>query len=140
MVEVLTFILAGGRGSRLCPLTRDRAKPAVPFGGIYRIVDFSLSNCVNSGLKQVFLLTQYKSYALEKHISMAWDIYSPELGEFISLLPPQQRMSNDWYLGTADAVHQNIYTLQRERPSYVLLLGSDHVYTVSYTHLRAHET
>jgi glucose-1-phosphate adenylyltransferase len=132
MVEVLTFVLAGGQGERLYPLTRDRAKPAVPFGGVYRIIDFTLSNCVNSGLKQVFLLTQYKSYVLEKHISAGWNIYSAELGEFISLLPPQQRMSKDWYRGTADAVHQNTYVVSEMSPEYVLVLSGDHVYRLDY--------
>ena len=132
MIDVLTFILAGGQGERLYPLTRDRAKPAVPFAGAYRIIDFTLSNCVNSGLKHIFLLTQYKSYALEKHVSLAWGIYSAELGEFISLLPPQQRMSHDWYLGTADAVYQNIYSLREMSPEYVLVLSGDHVYRMDY--------
>ena len=132
MVEVLTFVLAGGQGARLFPLTRDRAKPAVPFAGIYRIIDFTLSNCVNSGLKQVFLLTQYKSYVLEKHISAGWNIYSAELGEFISLLPPQQRMSKDWYRGTADAVYQNTYVVSEMSPEYVLVLSGDHVYRLDY--------
>ncbi len=137
MVEALTFVLAGGQGGRLHPLTRDRAKPAVPFGGIYRIIDFTLSNCVNSGLRQIFLLTQYKSYALEKHVSLAWDIYSPELGEFISLLPPQQRMSKDWYRGTADAVYQNHYSLRELGPEYVLILSGDHVYKMDYRRMLA---
>ncbi len=132
MAEVLTFILAGGQGERLYPLTRDRAKPAVPFAGAYRIIDFTLSNCINSGLRHIFLLTQYKSYALEKHVSLAWDIYSAELGEFISLLPPQQRMSTDWYLGTADAVYQNIYSLRELSPEYVLVLSGDHIYRMDY--------
>lgn len=132
MVETLTFILAGGKGERLHPLTRDRAKPAVPFGGNYRIIDFTLSNCVNSGLKHIFLLTQYKSYVLEKHVSAGWNIYSAELGEFISLLPPQQRMSEDWYLGTADAVYQNIYSIKEMSPEYVFVLSGDHVYELDY--------
>ena len=135
MLEVLTFILAGGQGERLTPLTRDRAKPAVPFGGVYRIVDFTLSNCVNSGLKQIFLLTQYKSFVLEKHISAGWDLYSPELGEFISLLPPQQRMSKDWYLGTADAVYQNTYVISEMSPEHMLILSGDHVYKLDYREL-----
>ncbi|MFO7639535.1 MAG: glucose-1-phosphate adenylyltransferase [bacterium] len=132
MTEVLTFVLAGGQGERLYPLTRDRAKPAVPFAGVYRIIDFTLSNCVNSGLKQVFLLTQYKSYVLEKHVSAGWNIYSAELGEFISLLPPQQRMSKDWYRGTADAVYQNTYVVREMSPEYVLVLSGDHVYRLDY--------
>jgi len=140
MVEVLTFVLAGGRGKRLNPLTRDRSKPAVPFGGVYRIIDFTLSNCVNSGLKHIFLLTQYESYVLEKHISGGWDLYSAELGEFISLLPPQQRMNDDWYLGTADAVHQNMYAVREMSPDYVLVLSGDHVYRLDYRRmLRFHK-
>jgi len=132
MTEVLAFVLAGGQGERLAPLTRDRAKPAVPFAGGYRIIDFTLSNCINSGLRHVFLLTQYKSYALEKHVRLAWDVCSAELGEFISLLPPQQRMTNDWYRGTADAVYQNIYSIREMSPEYVLVLSGDHIYRLDY--------
>ncbi len=132
MPDVLSFILAGGQGERLAPLTRDRAKPAVPFAGGYRIIDFTLSNCINSGLRHIFLLTQYKSYALEKHVRLAWDVCSAELGEFISLLPPQQRMTNDWYRGTADAVYQNIYSIRELSPEYVLVLSGDHIYRMDY--------
>ena len=103
------MILAGGRGSRLHQLTDWRAKPAVPFGGIYRIVDFPLSNCVNSGLRRIFILTQYKSFSLQRHILEGWNIYSNQLGEFIDVVPAQQRISSDWYRGTADAIYQNFY-------------------------------
>ncbi len=132
MRDVLTFILAGGKGERLDPLTRDRAKPAVPFGGIYRIVDFALSNCVNSGLRRIFLLTQYKSFSLQRHILEGWNIYSNQLGEFIDVVPAQQRISSDWYRGTADAIYQNINMIQDYNPKLVLILAGDHVYKMDY--------
>ena len=130
--KVIAMILAGGQGQRLYPLTRDRAKPAVPFGGVYRIIDFTLSNCLNSGIRRVFVLTQYKSSSLDYHIHFGWNILSPELGEFIRTIPPQQRITSSWYLGTADAIYQNIYTLERERPDLVLILSGDHVYKMNY--------
>lgn len=135
MREVLTFILAGGKGERLNPLTRDRTKPAVPFGGIYRIIDFTLSNCVNSGLRRVFVLIQYKSFSLQKHILAGWDIVSSQLGEFIDVIPPQQRISSDWYKGTADAIHQNAYAIQDYNPKLVMILAGDHVYKMDYRKL-----
>src|SRR5829696_3315876 len=104
------MVLAGGAGERLSPLTRERAKPAVYFGGPYRIIDFTLSNCINSGLRRVFIATQYKSLSLSRHIRMGWNIVSEELGEFIEILPPQKRVGEHWYLGTADAVYQNLYS------------------------------
>jgi len=128
----LTMILAGGKGERLYPLTRDRAKPSVPFGGIYRIIDFTLSNCLNSGLKKIYLLTQYKSISLNRHISSAWNIFAGELDEFIETMPPQQRSGENWYRGTADAFFQNIYTLQEHRPERVLILSGDHIYKMNY--------
>ncbi|MGC8976912.1 MAG: glucose-1-phosphate adenylyltransferase [Candidatus Ratteibacteria bacterium] len=131
--NVITFILAGGKGERLYPLTKDRAKPAVPFGATYRIIDFSLSNAVNSGLKKIYILTQYKSFSLQRHIREGWNILSKELGEFIEIVPAQQRIGEDWYLGTADSVFQNIYILEREKPEYVLILSGDHVYKMDYT-------
>jgi len=130
--RVIAMILAGGQGERLYPLTRDRAKPAVPFGGIYRIIDFTLSNCINSGIRRVFVLTQYKSSSLDYHIHFGWNILSHALGEFIRTVPPQQRTSTSWYLGTADAIYQNIYTLEQERPDLVLILSGDHVYKMNY--------
>ena len=130
--DTLTVIMAGGQGQRLYPLTRDRAKPAVPFGGAYRIIDFALSNCLNSGLRRVFVLTQYKSLSLERHIRQGWSIHNEALGEFIVPLPPQQRLGGSWYQGTADALYQNIYTLERERPRHVLVLSGDHVYKMNY--------
>jgi len=132
MRDVLTFILAGGKGERLDPLTRDRAKPAVPFGGIYRIVDFTLSNCVNSGLRRIYVLIQYKSFSLQKHILAGWDIVSSQLGEFIDVIPAQQRISSDWYKGTADAIHQNVYAIEDCDPDLVLILAGDHIYKMNY--------
>jgi len=133
MRNVLTFILAGGKGERLNPLTRDRAKPAVPFGGIYRIIDITLSNCINSGLRRIYVLTQYKSFSLQKHLLSGWlDIVSSQLGEFIDLIPAQQRVSSDWYLGTADAIYQNMYAISDTNPEHILILAGDHVYKMNY--------
>lgn len=133
MRDTLTVILAGGRGSRLEPLTRDRAKPAVPFGGLYRIVDFVLSNCLNSGMRRMLLLTQYKGQSLDRHINLAWRGYfCRELGEFIDVVPPQQRIDDNWYRGTADAVYQNIYAIEREQPEDVVILAGDHIYKMNY--------
>jgi glucose-1-phosphate adenylyltransferase len=132
MEKVLTILLAGGAGERLYPLTRDRAKPAVPFGGLYRIIDITLSNCINSGLRQIFILTQYKALSLNRHIRFGWNIFSRELGEFIDIIPPMQRVSENWYLGTADAVYQNIYSILVEDPDYVLVLAADHIYKMNY--------
>ena len=130
--RTVAVVLAGGQGERLYPLTRDRAKPAVPFGGVYRIIDFTLSNCVNSGIRRIHVLTQYKSYSLDRHIKQAWNIFSNEVGEYVDVIPPQKRSVERWYEGTADALYQNIYTLQMERPDTVLILGGDHVYKMDY--------
>ena len=136
MENVLAVVLAGGKGSRLEPLTRDRAKPAVPFGGCYRIVDFTLSNCLNSGLRKILVLTQYKAASLDRHINLGWrHLFCRELGEFIDVVPPQQRIDENWYLGTADAVYQNIYTIEKERPSHVVILAGDHIYKMNYRKL-----
>lgn len=136
MKDVLAVILAGGKGSRLEPLTRDRAKPAVPFGGAYRIIDFTLSNCLNSGVRKNLVLTQYKAMSLDRHISLGWQSYlCRELGEFIDIVPPQQRIDEHWYQGTADAVYQNIYTIEKERPKYVVILAGDHIYKMNYATL-----
>lgn len=135
MRDVLTFILAGGRGERLDPLTRDRTKPAVPFGGVYRIIDFTLSNCVNSGLRRIYVLTQYKSFSLQKHLLAGWDIVSTQLGEFIDVIPAQQRLGHDWYKGTADAIYQNIYAIQDNNPQLILILAGDHIYKMNYKHM-----
>jgi len=124
--------MAGGKGERLFPLTRDRTKPAVPFGGIYRIIDFTLSNCINSGLRKIYVLTQYKSASLQRHIRLGWNILPSELGQFIELLPAQQRIGDTWYLGTADAIFQNIYTLEMDKPDEVLILAGDHIYKMNY--------
>src|SRR3954466_15008229 len=133
MKDVLAVVLAGGKGARLGPLTRDRAKPAVPFGGIYRIVDFTLSNCLNSGLRRILVLTQYKAMSLDRHITLGWRNYlCRELGEFIDVVPPQQRIDEQWYQGTADAVYQQIYVLEKERPEYVVVLAGDHIYKMNY--------
>ncbi len=135
MRGVLAVILAGGKGTRLEPLTRDRTKPAVPFGGAYRIIDFTLSNCLNSGLRQMLVLTQYKAASLDRHINLGWHFLCPELGEFITTLPPEQRIGEHWYQGTADAVYQNIYTLERTRPEHVVILSGDHIYQMDYSQM-----
>ena len=136
MRDVLAVILAGGKGARLEPLTRDRAKPAVPFGGAYRIIDFTLSNCLNSGVRKTLVLTQYKAMSLDRHINLGWQSYlCRELGEFIDVVPPQQRIDEHWYQGTADAVYQNIYTIEKERPRYVVILAGDHIYKMNYAKL-----
>ena len=133
MDRTLAVILAGGKGSRLEPLTRDRAKPAVPFGGAYRIIDFTLSNCLNSGLRKILVLTQYKAMSLDRHINMGWQGYfSREMGEFVNIIPPQQRIDEHWYQGTADAVYQNIYAIEKERPELVVILAGDHIYKMNY--------
>lgn len=133
MSGILTVVLAGGKGTRLEPLTRDRAKPAVPFGGSYRIIDFTLSNCLNSGLKQLLVLTQYKAMSLERHINLGWrGLFCWEMGEFIDIVPPQQRVDENWYRGTADAVYQNIYAIEKEEPEHVVVLAGDHVYKMNY--------
>ena len=132
MLDSLVILLAGGAGERLSPLTRNRAKPAVYFGGPYRIIDFTLSNCINSGLRKIFIATQYKSLSLSRHIRMGWNIVSEELGEFVEILPPQKRIGEHWYLGTADAVYQNLYSIVREEPRHVIILSGDHVYKMDY--------
>ncbi len=130
--KLTTLIMAGGRGERLFPLTRDKAKPAVTFGGIYKIIDFTLSNCINSGIRQIYVLTQYGSFSLDQHLRLAWDLFNPEMREYIYSIPPQQVTVNRWYRGTADSIYQNISILQNERPDYVLILSGDHVYKMNY--------
>src|SRR5712692_5062196 len=138
--DSLVIVLAGGAGERLYPLTKERAKPAVYFGGPYRIIDFVLSNCINSGLRRIFIATQYKSLSLNRHIRMGWGIVSEELGEFVEILPPQKRVSEHWYQGTADAVYQNLYSVIRENPHYLIVLSGDHVYKMDYSRmLRFHQ-
>jgi len=133
--DSLVIVLAGGAGERLYPLTKDRAKPAVYFGGPYRIIDFVLSNCINSGLRRMFIATQYKSLSLNRHIRMGWNIVSEELGEFVEILPPQKRVSEHWYQGTADAVYQNLYSIIREDPRHLIVLSGDHVYKMDYSRM-----
>lgn len=136
MDDCLAVILAGGKGKRLSPLTDDRAKPAVPFAGAYRIIDFSLSNCLNSGLKQSLVLTQYKSLSLNRHVDRAWRRYfCGDPGEFIDVVSPQQRLTDHWYAGTADAVYQNIYSIEKVAPRYTLILAGDHIYKMDYRQL-----
>jgi glucose-1-phosphate adenylyltransferase len=131
MRDAIGVLLAGGQGERLWPLTRDRAKPAVPFGAVYRIIDITLSNCINSDLRRVFVLTQYKALSLNRHIRRGWSQLLG-LGEFIEVLPPQMRVSTNWYLGTADAVYQNIYSIGSEQSKYVIVLSGDHIYKMDY--------
>ncbi len=132
MKDTLVVLLAGGAGERLYPLTRDRAKPAVTFGGIYRIIDVTLSNCINSNLRHIYILTQYKALSLNRHIREGWNIVARDLGEFIEILPPMKRVSENWYLGTSDAVYQNIYSIGAEEPKHVLILSGDHIYKMNY--------
>lgn len=137
--KTLALVLAGGEGSRLKDLTAWRAKPAVPIGGKYRIIDFPLSNCVNSGIRKIGVLTQYKSHSLIRHLQRAWGFMRAEIGEFVEILPAQQRTNKkEWYQGTADALFQNIDIMQRHHPEYVLVLGGDHVYTMDYSDMLLH--
>ncbi len=139
--RTLTIILAGGQGTRLHPLTMDRAKPAVPFGGKYRIIDFTLANCLHSGLRKILVLTQYKSHSLQKHLRDGWSIFNPELGEYITPVPPQMRTGAAWYEGTANAIYQNLYMLERSHCDQVLVLSGDHIYRMDYAELlKAHST
>ena len=130
--DALALVLAGGRGTRLGALTSDRVKPAVPFGGKYRLVDFPLSNCINSGIRRVGVLTQYKAHSLIRHLQSAWSFLRPELNEFVELMPAQQRTGSGWYSGTADAVYQNIDIIRAHAPQNVLVLGGDHIYKMDY--------
>jgi len=135
MNNIFTMVLAGGKGERLSPLTEQRAKPAVPFGGKYRIIDFTLSNCLNSGLRKIAVLIQYKSHSLDRHIRVGWNILNAELGEYIAAVPPQQRISEDWYKGTADAVYQNMFLIDSEQPEFLLILAGDHIYKMNYAEM-----
>src|SRR5918992_1468986 len=130
--DILVILLAGGAGERLYPLTKERAKPAVYFGGPYRIIDFTLSNCINSGMRRIFIALQYKSLSLSRHLRMGWSVVADELGEFIEILSPQKRVGEHWYLGTADAVYQNLYSILRENPKQLIVLSGDHVYKMDY--------
>ncbi len=133
MKNVLAFVMAGGRGERLLPLTQDRAKPAVPFGGIYRLVDFTLSNCINSQIYKILVLPQYKSQSLNDHLEAGWGFFSQQLGHFLKIVPPQQRTSTDWYRGTADCIRQNRYLIERYSPVEILILSGDHIYKMDYS-------
>ena len=133
--DVLTIVLAGGRGSRLEPLTRDRAKPAVPFGGIYRIIDFTLSNCINSDLRKILVLTQYKATSLNRHLDEGWRFLCGVLGEYIEVKPPQIRIAEMWYQGTADAIYQNVYTIEKAAPRDTMILAGDHIYKMNYARM-----
>ncbi len=138
--DTLVMVLAGGVGERLYPLTKERAKPAVYFGGPYRIIDFTLSNCINSGLRRIFIALQYKSLSLSRHLRLGWSVVADELGEFIEILSPQKRVGEHWYLGTADAVYQNLYSILRENPKHLIVLSGDHVYKMDYSRmLRLHK-
>ena len=133
MRNVLAFVMAGGRGERLLPLTEDRAKPAVPFGGIYRLIDFTLSNCVNSQIYKIMVLPQYKSQSLNDHLEAGWMFFSQRFGHFLKIVPPQQRISTDWYRGTADCIRQNRYLIERYSPIEILILSGDHIYKMDYS-------
>ncbi|MCA1562437.1 MAG: glucose-1-phosphate adenylyltransferase [Acidobacteria bacterium] len=133
MDDTLVMVLAGGVGERLYPLTKERAKPAVYFGGPYRIIDFTLSNCINSGLRRIFIALQYKSLSLSRHLRMGWSVVADELGEFVEILSPQKRVGEHWYQGTADAVYQNLYSILREGPRHLIVLSGDHVYKMDYS-------
>ncbi len=137
LAKTLTMVLAGGEGNRLQPLTRDRAKPAVPFGGLYRIIDFTLSNCIHSGLRRIYVLTQYQARSLEEHLRFGWNFLPRRLGQFLSPRPPHLRTGAKWYQGTADAIYQNIDSLEEERPSHVLILSGDHIYKMDYGRMLA---
>lgn len=132
MDKLLTMIMAGGKGERLYPLTKEKAKPAVSFGGTYKIIDFTLSNCLNSGIHRIYLLTQYSNATLDKHIRLGWSMFRHEMGEFLDNIPPQKLNVDWWYRGTADSIYQNINILERERPRQVLILSGDHIYKMDY--------
>src|SRR4029079_3521049 len=138
--KTISIILAGGVGARLHPLTAERAKPAVPFGGRYRIIDFTLSNCLHSELRRILVLTQYKSHSLQKHLRDAWSIYNSELGEYVTPVPPQMRTGESWYSGTADAIYQNLYLLERSGAEYALILSGDHIYRMDYDAMLQHHS
>ncbi len=138
MRDVIALIMAGGKGERLYPLTQDRSKPAVPFGGIYRIIDVTLSNCINSTIYKMIVLPQYKAQSLVEHIEAGWNIFSYALGHYLKVVPPQMRTGDQWYQGTADSVRQNLYLIERTGAKHVLVLSGDHVYKMDYGLLRAH--
>lgn len=132
MKDTLAFVMAGGRGERLMPLTMDRCKPAVPFGGIYRLIDFTLSNCVNSQIYKILVLPQYKSQSLNEHLEAGWNFFNQRIGQFLKVVPPQQRIGTDWYGGTADSIRQNLFLIERQMPRNILILSGDHIYKMDY--------
>ena len=138
MRDVIALIMAGGKGQRLYPLTKDRSKPAVPFGGIYRIIDVTLSNCINSAIYKIIVLPQYKAQSLAEHLEAGWNIFSYDLGHYLKVVHPQMRTGDRWYQGTADSVRQNIYLIEREASEHVLILSGDHVYKMDYSHLKTY--
>lgn len=138
MRDVIALIMAGGKGERLYPLTQDRSKPAVPFGGIYRIIDITLSNCINSNIYKIIVLPQYKAQSLVEHLEAGWNIFSYALGHYLKTVPPQMRTVEEWYRGTADSVRQNLYLIERDGPEHVLILSGDHVYKMDYARFRAY--
>ena len=133
--DVLAIVLAGGRGSRLEPLIRDRAKPAVPFGGIYRIIDFTLSNCINSDIRKILVLTQYKATSLNRHLDQGWKFLCRELGEYIEVIPPQQRIAEMWYQGTAMRSIRTCIPSKKFAPRDTLILAGDHIYKMNYVRM-----
>ena len=138
MRGVIALVMAGGKGERLYPLTLDRSKPAVPFGGIYRIIDITLSNCINSNIYKIVILPQYKAQSLVEHLEAGWNIFSYALGHYMRIVPPQMRVGEDWYRGTADSVRQNLYLIERETPEHLLILSGDHIYKMDYTYFKAY--
>ena len=138
MKNTLAVIMAGGKGERLMPLTKHRSKPAIPFGGIYLLIDLTLSNCINSGIYKIIVLPQYKSQTLMQHLEGGWNIFSPALGHYLKIAPPQMMVGERWYQGTADSIRQNVYLIEEESPEYVLILSGDHVYKMDYAHFKAY--
>ena len=138
MRNVIALVMAGGKGERLHPLTLDRSKPAVPFGGIYRIIDITLSNCINSNIYKIIILPQYKAQSLVEHLEAGWNIFNYALGHYMKIVHPQMRVGEDWYRGTADSVRQNLYIIEREAPEHLLILSGDHVYKMDYSHFRTY--
>ena len=138
MRNVIALVMAGGKGERLYPLTLDRSKPAVPFGGIYRIIDITLSNCINSNIYKIIILPQYKAQSLVEHLEAGWNIFNYALGHYMKIVHPQMRVGKDWYRGTADSVRQNLYIIEREAPENLLILSGDHVYKMNYAHFKAY--